>query len=199
MGNFKNNIYLIIYIMDIPFINQPNYQSTNTSIGNSGNGSKVNKPTIPRIDYNPTTEFIVGRYNNNIQPTVLSTLFTNTEHEYYNTNNPISGNDWVNNRGLNGAGSNRGSHYRPNQWTPYVLNDSQIPHTNPTSQTFAYNENSINIQGSTTRAWVPYMSTNVNNSSGLEQITPQNETVPQERTDEDMHNEAVKILKDEMD
>ena len=46
--------------MDIPFINQPNYQSTNTSIGNSGNGSKVNKPTIPRIDYNPTTEFVVG-------------------------------------------------------------------------------------------------------------------------------------------
>jgi hypothetical protein len=43
------------------------------------------------------------------------------------------------------------------------------------------------------------MSTNVNNSSGLEQITPQNETVPQERTEEDMYNEAVKILKDEMD
>ena len=101
--------------------------------------------------------------------------------------------------GLNSTGSNRGSHYRPNQWTPYVLNDSQIPHTNPTIQTFAYNENSINIQGSTTRAWTSYMSTNVNNSSGLEQITPQNETVPQERTEEDMYNEAVKILKDEMD
>ena len=185
--------------MDIPLINHPNYQSTNTDIGNSGNGSKINKPTIPRIDFNPTTEFVMGRYNNNIQPTQLSTLFNNTEHQYYHTNNPISGNDWVNNRGLNNNGSNRGSHYRPNQWTPYVLNDSLIPHTNPTSQTFAYNENSLNIQGSTTRAWTSYMSTNVNNSSGLEQITPQNEIIPQERTEEDIYREAVKILKEEMD
>ncbi len=43
------------------------------------------------------------------------------------------------------------------------------------------------------------MSSNVNNSSGLEQITPQNQIIPQERTEEDMYNEAVKILKDEMD
>ena len=43
------------------------------------------------------------------------------------------------------------------------------------------------------------MSTNVNNSSGLEQITPQNEIISQERTEEDMFNDAVKILKEEMD
>ena len=97
MGNLKNNIYCKNIYYGIPFINQPNYQSTNTSIGNSGAGSKINKPTIPRIDYNPTTEFVVGRYNNNIQPTLLSTLFNNTKPLYYHTNNPISGNDWVNN------------------------------------------------------------------------------------------------------
>ncbi len=171
----------------------------NTSVGNSGNGSKINKPTIPRIDYNPTTEFVVGRYDNNIQPTILSTLFNNTEPLYYRTNNPISGNDWVNNRGLNSTGSIRGSQYSPNQWTPYVLNGSHIPHTNPISQTFAYDENSINIQGSKTRAWTPYMSTNVNNSSGLEQITSQNEIIPQERTEEDMYRDELENLKDEMD
>ncbi len=67
------------------------------------------------------------------------------------------------------------------------------------TQTFAYNENSLSIQGSTTRAWTPYISTNVNNSSGLEQINPQNETVPQERTEEDIYRDEVEKLKDEMD
>ena len=52
----------------------------------------------------------------------------------------------------------------------------------------------------TRRAWASFESSNVNNRvGGLEQITPQNEIVPMERTEEDMYNEAVKKLKDEMD
>ncbi len=43
------------------------------------------------------------------------------------------------------------------------------------------------------------MSSNVNNSGGLEQITPQNEIIPQERTEEDMYRDELEKLKDEMD
>ena len=184
--------------MNIPMLQTPHYQSTNTHQGNSGNGSRINKPTIPTIQYNPPTDFVVGQYNNNIQPTVLSTLYSDTDKLYYHSNNPVDGKDWVNSRGLNGRGGNKGSHYKPNNWSPYVLQDTV--NTQQTSQTFPYNTNSSFIQGSTRRAWASFESSNVNNSvGGLEQITPQNEIVPMERTEEDMYNEAVKKLKDEMD
>ena len=50
-----------------------------THQGNSGNGSRINKPTIPTIQYNPPTDFVVGQYNNNIQPTQICTLFSNSD------------------------------------------------------------------------------------------------------------------------
>ena len=138
--------------MNIPFKQTPSYISTNTISGNSGNGSKINKPTIPKIDYKPTTDFKIGRYNNNIQPTQIGTLFSNSDKLYYHSNNSINGNNWINNTGLNGRGSNRGSFYKPNSWTPYDLKDSYIQYTEPNSQTAPYNYNSLFIDGSTTRA-----------------------------------------------
>jgi len=168
--------------MNIPFKQTSSYVSTNIYSGNSGNGSKINKPTIPIIDFNPTNKFEIGRYNNNIQPTQMSTLFSNSDKLYYHTNNPINGNNWINNSGLSGRGSNRGSFYKPNNWTPYDLKDSYIYDTEPNSQNTPYNPNSLFIDGSTTRAWSSYQSNNVNNSiGGLEQITPIDEIIPQER------------------
>jgi hypothetical protein len=184
--------------MNIPFKQTPSYFSTNVNLGNSGNGSKINKPTIPKIDYNPPTKFIIGRYNNNIQPTQICTLFSNSDKLYYHTNNPINGNNWINNSGLSGRGSNRGSCYKPNNWTPYDLKDSYIYNTEPNSQTAPYNPNSLFIDGSTTRAWPLYQSNNVNNSiGGLEQIIPSNEIIPEERSIDEQ--EYIKNLKDEMD
>lgn len=194
--------------MNIPFKQTPSYISTNTITGNSGNGSKINKPTIPKIDYKPTTDFKIGRYNNNIQPTQIGTLFSNSDKLYYHSNNPINGNNWINNTGLNGRGSNRGSFYKPNNWTPYDLKDSYIQYTEPNSQTAAYNYNSLFIDGSTTRAWTSYQSNNVNNSiGGLEQITPIDQIIPQEIPFEEKpienapfdESEYIKQLKDEMD
>ncbi len=57
--------------MNIPFNNETLYRSTNTHSGNAGNGSRINKPTIPTIDYSPSHDFIIGEYNNNIQPTYI--------------------------------------------------------------------------------------------------------------------------------
>jgi hypothetical protein len=186
--------------MNIPFIQKPSYVSTNVNLGNSGAGYNINKPTIPKIDYNPPTEFIIGAYNNNIQPTQLSTLYSNSDKLYYHSNNPINGNNWINNTGLSGRGGNQGSFYKPNNWSPYDLNDSKIPGTNPNSQTFAYNNNSEFIQGSVTRAWPSYKFDNANSSiGGLEQIPVRNEIeVEQKMTDEEYYAE-LKRLKDEMD
>jgi hypothetical protein len=184
--------------MNIPFQQTPSYISTNTISGNSGNGSKINKPTIPKIDFNPTNKFEIGRYNNNIQPTQICTLFSNSDKLYYHSNNPINGNNWINNTGLNGRGSNRGSFYKPNNWTPYDLKDSYIYNTEQNTQTAPYNSNSLFIDGSTTRSWASYQSNNVNNSiGGLEQITPSDEIIPQERSIDEQ--EYIKKLKDEMD
>ena len=194
--------------MNIPFKQTPSYISTNTITGNSGNGSKINKPTIPKIDYKPTTDFKIGRYNNNIQPTQIGTLFSNSDKLYYHSNNPINGNNWINNTGLNGRGSNRGSFYKPNNWTPYDLKDSYIQYTEPNSQTAADNSKALFIDGSTTRAWTSYQSNNVNNSiGGLEQITPIDQIIPQEIPFEEKpienapfdESEYIKQLKDEMD
>jgi hypothetical protein len=186
--------------MNIPFIQKPSYVSNNVHIGNSGAGYNINKPTIPKIDFNPPTDFIIGRYNNNIQPTELSTLYCNSDKLYYHSNNPINGNNWINNRGLNGNGGNRGSFYKPNNWSPYDLNDSKIPSTYPNSQTFAYNNNSEFIDGSVTRSWPSYKFDNANSSTGgLEQIPPRNEIeLQQKMTDEEYYAELGK-LKDEMD
>lgn len=185
--------------MNIPFKQTPSYISSNTITGNSGNGSKINKPTIPKIDYKPTTDFKIGQYNNNIQPTQLSTLFFGDDNKlYYHTNNPIDGNNWINNSGLSGRGSNRGS-FKPNNWTPYDLKDSYIPYTEITSQTSPYNTNSLFIDGSTRRFWNQYESNNVNNSSNLEQITPINEIIPQETPLEEKPIDDAQFNEDEYD
>jgi hypothetical protein len=168
--------------MNIPISREQVYISTNIKSGNAGNGSNFNKPTIPKIDFNPTTEFIIGRYNNNIEPTQIGTLFTDNSNNKYNTNNPINGNNWINNKGLNATGSNKGSFYKPNVWSPYNLNDSQINGTNQNSQTFPYNANSQHIDGSIRHVWDSFMFNNINNSTNsLEQVTNQDNIYPQER------------------
>lgn len=199
--------------MNIPFKKTDTYRTTNTDSGFSGNGSLFNKPTIPKIDYNPTTSFEVGRYNNNIQPTQLGTLFTDNTNSNYNTNNPINGNDWLNNKMLSSNGSG-GNHFKPNMWVPYNLKDSQINYTPKNSQTFPYNTNSQFIDGSTRRVWDSFIFNNINNStSSLEQvinqdITPQDR--PQDEPQYDDMNEdnnymekeqqiAIQQLVDEMD
>jgi len=187
--------------MNIQFVHKPSYVSTNVHLGNAGAGDDVkSKPTFPKIDYSPSRQFILGEYNNNIQPTELSTLFSNSDKLYYHSNNPINGRDFVNNTRLDGNGGNRGSFYKPNNWSPYDLNDSKIPGTNPNSQTFAYNNNSEFIQGSVARAWPSYKFDNANSSiGGLEQIPVRNEIeVEQKMTDEEYYAE-LKRLKDEMD
>ena len=195
--------------MNIPFKKTDTYRTTNTHSGFSGNGSLFNKPTIPKIDYNPTTSFEVGRYNNNIKPTQLGTLFTNNNNNNYNTNNPINGNDWLNNKMLSSNGSNRGAHYKPNMWAPYNLKDSQIEYTSQNSQTFPYNTNSQFIDGSTRRVWNSFIFDNINNStSSLEQVT-QDEIKPRDRPQDitqyedvnynDEEQIAIRQLIDEMD
>lgn len=187
--------------MNIQFVHKPSYLSTNVHLGNAGAGDDVkSKPTFPKIDYTPSKQFIIGAYNNNIQPNQLGTLYSNSDQLYYHSNNPINGNNWLNNTGLNGNGGNRRSSYKPNKWTPYDLNDSKIPDTYPNSQTFAYNNNSEFIDGSVTRSWPSYKFDNANSSSGgLEQIPPRNEIeVQQKMTDEEYYAELGK-LKDEMD
>jgi len=199
--------------MNIPFKKEDIYKTINTYSGFSGNGSLFNKPTIPKIDYDPTTSFEVGRYNNNIQPTQLGTLFTDNSNSNYNTNNPINGNDWLNNKMLSSNGSNRGAHYKPNMWVPYNLKDSQINYTTQNSQTFPYNTNSQFIDGSTRRVWDSFIFNNINSStSSLEQvinqdITPQDR--PQDRPQDEPQYEdgnyneeeqiAIQQLVDEMD
>ena len=177
--------------MNIPFKQEDNYTAINTYSGFSGNGSLFNKPTIPKIDYNPTTSFEVGRYNNNIQPTQFPTLYTD-----------------------NSNGSNRGNYFKPNMWVPYNLKDSQINYTPKNSQTFPYNTNSQFVDGSTRRVWDSFIFNNINNStSSLEQvinqdITPQDR--PQDEPQYDDMNEdnnymekeqqiAIQQLVDEMD
>jgi len=200
--------------MNIPIEQEDNYTTINTISGFSGNGSIFNKPTIPKIDYNPTTFFEVGRYNNNIQPTQFGTLFTDNSNSNYNTNNPINGNDWVNNKMLSSNGNNRGAHYKPNMWVPYNLKDSQISYTTQNSQTFPYNTNSQFIDGSTRRVWDSFMFNNINSStSSLEQVINQDIT-PQDRPQDgpqydDMNEDnnymekeqqiAIQQLVDEMD
>jgi hypothetical protein len=186
--------------MNIPFNAEPMYNGTNTRQGNSGIGSNINKPTIPRIDYSPNNEWVTGDYNNNEQPTALSTLYSNDSNvTYYQSNNPIDGVSWINNKGLSGHGGNRGNHYGPNQWSPYTL--IQNTDTPEVTQTFPYNDNSQFIQGSTRRAWNDYESMNINSvQGGLEQIPPMKETVPMERTPEEIEeDEAIKKLMYEMD
>jgi hypothetical protein len=200
--------------MNIPIKQEDNYTTINTSSGFSGNGSIFNKPTIPKIDYNPTTFFEVGRYNNNIQPTQFGTLFTDNSNSNYNTNNPINGNDWLNNKRLSSNGSNRGNHYKPNMWVPYNLKDSQINYTTQNSQTFPYNANSQFVDGSTRRVWDSFIFNNINNStSSLEQVINQ-DISPRDRPQDEpqyddmnednnyMENEqriAIQQLVDEMD
>jgi hypothetical protein len=183
--------------MNIPFKQETIYKVTNTHSGNSGNGSRINKPTILVIDYSPSYEFIIGEYNNNIQPTYLPTVYLDTDQLQYNTNNSIDGVSFVNNKsGNNGSGGNLGSHYKPNQWSPYTL--QPIPGVEKPSQTFPYDTNSTFIQGSTRRAWASFESANVNNSQGLEQITPTDKIVPMERTEPEQYRDAVKKLIEEM-
>jgi len=200
--------------MNIPIKQEDNYTTINTISGFSGNGSIFNKPTIPKIDYNPTTFFEVGRYNNNIQPTQFGTLFTDNSNSNYNTNNPINGNDWLNNKMLSSNGGNRGNHYKPNMWVPYNLKDSQINYTTQNSQTFPYNTNSQFVDGSTRRVWDSFIFNNINNStSSLEQVINQDIT-PRDRPQDEpqyddmnednnyMENEqriAIQQLVDEMD
>jgi hypothetical protein len=200
--------------MNIPIKQEDNYTTINTISGFSGNGSLFNKPTIPKIDYNPTTFFEVGRYNNNIQPTQLGTLFTDNSNSNYNTNNPINGNDWLNNKMLSSNGGNRGNRYKPNMWVPYNLKDSQINYTSENSQTFPYNTNSQFIDGSTRRVWDSFMFNNINSStSSLEQVINQDISPrdrPQDEPQYDDMNEdnnymekeqqiAIQQLVDEMD
>ena len=200
--------------MNIPIEQEDNYTTINTISGFSGNGSIFNKPTIPKIDYNPTTFFEVGRYNNNIQPTQFGTLFTDNSNSNYNTNNPINGNDWLNNKMLSSNGDNRGAHYKPNMWVPYNLKDSQINYTSENSQTFPYNTNSQFIDGSTRRVWDSFMFNNINSStSSLEQVINQDISPrdrPQDEPQYDDMNEdnnymekeqqiAIQQLVDEMD
>jgi len=200
--------------MNIPIKQEDNYTTINTISGFSGNGSIFNKPTIPKIDYNPTTFFEVGRYNNNIQPTQFGTLFTDNSNSNYNTNNPINGNDWLNNKMLSSNGDNRGAHYKPNMWVPYNLKDSQINYTSENSQTFPYNTNSQFIDGSTRRVWDSFMFNNINSStSSLEQVINQDISPrdrPQDEPQYDDMNEdnnymekeqqiAIQQLVDEMD
>jgi hypothetical protein len=200
--------------MNIPIKQEDNYTTINTISGFSGNGSLFNKPTIPKIDYNPTTFFEVGRYNNNIQPTQLGTLFTDNSNSNYNTNNPINGNDWLNNKMLSSNGGNRGNHFKPNMWVPYNLKDSQINYTSENSQTFPYNTNSQFIDGSTRRVWDSFMFNNINSStSSLEQVINQDISPrdrPQDEPQYDDMNEdnnymekeqqiAIQQLVDEMD
>ena len=200
--------------MNIPIEQEDNYTTINTISGFSGNGSIFNKPTIPKIDYNPTTFFEVGRYNNNIQPTQFGTLFTDNSNSNYNTNNPINGNDWLNNKMLSSNGDNRGAHYKPNMWVPYNLKDSQISYTTQNSQTFPYNTNSQFIDGSTRRVWDSFMFNNINSStSSLEQVINQDISPrdrPQDEPQYDDMNEdnnymekeqqiAIQQLVDEMD
>lgn len=189
--------------MNIQFVQKPSYFSTNVHLGNAGAGDDVkSKPTFPKIDYSPSREFVIGGYNNNIQPNVIGTLYSNTDQLYYHSNNPINGNNWLNNTGLHSNGSNRGSFYKPNNWTPYDLKDSYIPNTYQNSQTFPYNSNSEFIDGSVTRCWPSYKFDNANSSSGgLEQIPPKNEIeVEQKMTDEEYYAELSKgKLNDQVD
>lgn len=157
--------------MNIPFNKEQLYTSTNTKLGNSNNGAYNAKPTFP-------TSKSVGY--NNIESTQLTGLFTDNSYLNANTNNPVNGGPWVNDKSLSSIGSNNGSFYKPNVWSPYNLNDSMINGTNQNDQTFPYNANSQQI-GGLIQNWDSFIFTNTNNSlNNLDQVTSQ-ELTPQDR------------------
>ena len=177
----------------IPFKSQKDYTTTNNNIGNAGAGFNVNKPTIPIINYNNSTKFTVGIYNNNTMDT-LPNNFTDYSNLKYHTNNPINGNNWVCNQNLNSNGSN-GRALNPNPWVKYNLKDSYIPNTPENSQTFAYNRNSSFLDGGTKRQWSNYQSVNISDNN-LEEIQAREGIVPNEQTQDE--EDAVNQLLDEM-
>jgi hypothetical protein len=186
--------------MNIPFNKEQFYTSTNTQLGNVGDGSTISSAP---------TKFVTGRYNNNIESRPLTGLFTDNTNLSNNTNNPVDGVSWVNNKNLSAIGSNNGSFYKPNVWTPYNLNDSMINGTNQNNQTFPYDANSQQI-GGLIQNWDSFIFSNINNSSNiLEQVVSQ-EITPQDRpevnnmmqSEEDTYKQreqiAINQLVDEM-
>jgi hypothetical protein len=183
--------------MNIIFNSEPEYTSTNTIVGNAGAGYNINKPTIPEIKFNTSTNFKVGEYNNNTMPN-LPNNFTNNYNLFYNTNNPINGKSWVCNQNLNSNGSMKRS-YNPNPWVKYNLEDSFIPNTTPNSQTFAYNRKSSFIDGSTKRQWGGFNNVNISDNN-LEEIQTRQAIQPNEQTEEQIKEKenALNILLEEM-
>jgi hypothetical protein len=180
-------------MLNIQFKSQSEYPVSNSKIGNAGAGYNINKPTIPIINYNSSTDFKLGVYNNNTNPS-LPNQYTDYSNLRYHTNNPINGNSWVCNNNLNSNGYNKRS-YAPNPWVKFNLNDSFIPNTQQNSQTFAYNRNASSPDGCIKRQWNGYETANISDNN-LEQIETREGIQPSVRTKEEQ--EAINDFLSEM-
>lgn len=180
-------------MLNIQFKRQSEYPVSNSNIGNAGAGYNINKPTIPILKYNSSTDFKLGEYNNNSEAT-LPNQYTNYSSLRYHTNNAIDGKSWVGNPGLNGNGSNKRS-CKPNPWGKYNLNDSYIPNTPQNTQTFAYNKLASSPDGCIIRQWGGYQTVNISDNN-LEQTETREGIKPNVRTAEEQ--EAINELLNEM-
>ena len=168
-------------MLNIQFKRQSEYSVCNSNIGNAGAGYNINKPTIPTLKYNSSTDFRVGEYNNKSEAT-LPNQYTNYSSLRYHSNNAIDGKSWVGNPGLNGNGSNKRS-CKPNPWGKYNLKDSYIPNTPQNTQTFAYNKLASSPDGCIIRHWGGYRTVNISDNN-LEQIEAREGIQPNVRTAE---------------
>ena len=142
--------------MNIPFPNKTDrVMFFQNQMGNAGNGSNPNPPTIPE---NPSTtmprvnlskEFVIGGYNNHLESFNFPQFSKTWEDNYY-SNNPIGITKWTDDPGgligVAGNGDNQnGAGYSPNDWSPYNVQSLEV--AAGSSQSYPYNENDIYLDG----------------------------------------------------